>query len=201
VAQKLWLDGSVIGEVKRRLMDADLIDADWQPLAWDKRQFRSDHDLTGAERQRRYREKQRNALRNAPVTPPDTDTDTDTEAEQKTHRPKTAARFRPPSVQEVAEYCAERRNGIDPEHFVAYYEATGWRTKGGTKLASWKSAVITWEKRHEADRKPGGNRRNNSHATLSRIAAEDDPEKLGGAAVSEIHGGLREAVDGEYRRH
>jgi len=89
VAQKLWIDFALVGEVKNRLMAAGLIDKDWQPLAWGKRQFVSDHDISGAERQRKYREKHRNALRNvtevcdsnkpsnAPVTLPDTDTDTD----------------------------------------------------------------------------------------------------------------------------
>jgi hypothetical protein len=83
VAQRLWIDHSAIREVKRRLIEAGLIDSGWQPIAWDRRQFVSDHDPSGSERQRRYREKQRNALRNGPVmrdvVPPDTDTDTDTE--------------------------------------------------------------------------------------------------------------------------
>ena len=75
VAQRLWVDYAIIDDVKQRLMDAGLIDSDWQPLGWDKRQKRSDHDASGAERQARHREKKaeekRNALRNAPVTPPD----------------------------------------------------------------------------------------------------------------------------------
>lgn len=37
VAQKLWIDHSAIQEVKRRLVDAGLIDMEWQPVAWDKR--------------------------------------------------------------------------------------------------------------------------------------------------------------------
>jgi hypothetical protein len=76
VAQRLWIDRSSIVEVKRRLIEASLIDKTWQPIAWEKRQKRSDHDASGAERQRRFREKnKRNALRNASsnvtVTPPD----------------------------------------------------------------------------------------------------------------------------------
>lgn len=75
VAQRLWIDRTAISEVKRRLFDVGLIDMDWQPVAWEKRQKRSDHDPTGAERQRKIREKKRNALRNAkrnaPVTLPE----------------------------------------------------------------------------------------------------------------------------------
>ena len=43
VAQKLWVDGSIVGDIKRRLMSAGLIDKAWQPLAWEKRQRKSDH--------------------------------------------------------------------------------------------------------------------------------------------------------------
>lgn len=68
VAQKIWVDYSVIGEVKRRLIEADLIDSEWQPLAWEKRQMKSDHDTNGAERQKRYREKQKLNQGNEAVT-------------------------------------------------------------------------------------------------------------------------------------
>ena len=82
VAQRLWIDHAIIRDVKRRLVAAGLIDANWQPLAWDRRQMRSDTDSTAAERQRRYRESRKgNALRHAPsnaaVTRLDTDTDTE----------------------------------------------------------------------------------------------------------------------------
>lgn len=80
VAQRLWIDHAVIRDVKRRLIAAGLIDARWQPLAWEKRQMRSDVDATGAERQRRYREsKKRNALRDGAVTRLEEDIDKDKE--------------------------------------------------------------------------------------------------------------------------
>jgi len=207
VAQKLWLDGSVIGEVKRRLIEADLISEDWQPIAWDKRQFVSDRDPSAAERARRYREKKRaeaekEASRVTSRTRHAARTDTEqnrTDSEQKGKGAK-ANRFRPPSLSEVIAYCTEKRSRIDAGAFHAYYESNGWHV-GKSKMRDWKAAVTTWEKRNAADRKTGSNRRNGSHATLERIAAEDDPEELGGAAVSEVHGGLRAAVDGEYRKH
>lgn len=91
VAQRLWIDHAVIRDVKRRLIAAGLIDARWQPLAWDKRQMRSDVDATGAERQRRYRGAQKhNALRDAAVTrlEEELDTDTDKEEEKKEESPR-----------------------------------------------------------------------------------------------------------------
>lgn len=54
-------------------------------------------------------------------------------------------RFSPPSVEEVAEYCRERRNSVDPQRFVDYYSANGWMI-GKTKMKDWKAAVRTWER-------------------------------------------------------
>lgn len=54
--------------------------------------------------------------------------------------------FQKPTVADVAAYCLERKNGIDPEQFVAFYESKNWFV-GKNKMASWKHAVITWEKR------------------------------------------------------
>lgn len=55
-------------------------------------------------------------------------------------------RFVPPSVDEVRAYCQERNNGIDPEAFVDYYEARGWKYGQGKPVVSWKAAVRTWER-------------------------------------------------------
>lgn len=52
--------------------------------------------------------------------------------------------FIPPTVAEVEAYCIERGNGIDPELFVAHYEARGWML-GKEKMKDWKAAVRTWE--------------------------------------------------------
>lgn len=80
VAQRLWIDFAVIGDVKSRLVLSGLIDDVWQPVAWEKRQVKSDRDETGAERQRRFRDKKQsngmrnddsNALCNGTVTPPE----------------------------------------------------------------------------------------------------------------------------------
>ena len=58
-------------------------------------------------------------------------------------------RFTPPTVDEVAEYCRNRNNGIDAEYFVAYYTARNWVLSNGKKMSDWKAAVITWEKRNK----------------------------------------------------
>ena len=36
------------------------------------------------------------------------------------------AKFTAPSLTEVSNYCAERRNSVDPKAFVDFYECKGW---------------------------------------------------------------------------
>jgi hypothetical protein len=52
VARALGLDATQAGEVRRRLLEVGLIDADWHPLAWERRQFKSDNSY---ERVKKYR--------------------------------------------------------------------------------------------------------------------------------------------------
>ncbi|HRF70880.1 MAG TPA: hypothetical protein PKV66_05570, partial [Candidatus Pelethenecus sp.] len=55
-------------------------------------------------------------------------------------------RFVPPTIEEVKQYCLERKNNIDPEQFVAFYESKGWKV-GNTPMKNWKACIITWEKK------------------------------------------------------
>lgn len=57
-----------------------------------------------------------------------------------------APRFVPPSVDDVRTYCEQRRNGVDPEHFVNFYASKGWKV-GNSPMKDWKAAVRTWEQR------------------------------------------------------
>ena len=59
----------------------------------------------------------------------------------------------PPTVEEVQAYCAERNNQIDPEAFVDYYTARGWKYGQGKPVVDWKAAVRTWERRNSSSAK------------------------------------------------
>lgn len=59
--------------------------------------------------------------------------------------PPRAARFTPPSVEEVRVYCAERKNSVDPERFVDFYASKGWLV-GKSKMKDWRAAVRSWER-------------------------------------------------------
>ena len=66
--------------------------------------------------------------------------------EEKSSKKKQAKKkFAPPTVEEVAAYCRERGNSIDPETFVNHYEANGW-VRGKSPIKDWRACVRTWEK-------------------------------------------------------
>lgn len=53
--------------------------------------------------------------------------------------------FRPPTLEEVALYCTERKNMVDPQMWLDYYTSNGWKV-GKNSMKDWKAAVRTWEK-------------------------------------------------------
>lgn len=59
-------------------------------------------------------------------------------------------RFSPPSLEEVRAYCTERKNGIDPEAFIAFYASKNWYI-GKSKMVDWKASVRTWEQRRKQE--------------------------------------------------
>ena len=83
--------------------------------------------------------------------------------------PTKRTRFTPPTVEEVEDYCRERDNGIDAEHFIDYYEARGWELSKGRKVKDWKACVRTWERnnRSKPARKAGEGKNPDSKERLN----------------------------------
>ena len=54
-------------------------------------------------------------------------------------------KFTPPTVDEVRAYCEERKNTVDPEAFVDFYESKGWLI-GKAKMKDRRADVRTWER-------------------------------------------------------
>ncbi len=54
-------------------------------------------------------------------------------------------KFSPPVLQEITNYCLERKNTIDPETFFNHYESNGWMI-GKVKMKNWQAAIRTWER-------------------------------------------------------
>lgn len=92
--------------------------------------------------------------------------ETETDIKKTTPNGVVEKRFSPPTVEQIGEYCAERRNGVDPSRFFDYYQSKGWMV-GKAKMKDWRAAVRTWERNN-----PG----------------PDDPKKSGGLMDIKIGG-------------
>ena len=81
-------------------------------------------------------------------------------------------RFTPPTVEDVAAYCLERKNGIDPEEFALFYASKGWKV-GSSPMRDWKAAVRTWEKKRAKETSPEP-----KSAKRGRLVVGEDGEEV-----------------------
>lgn len=92
---------------------------------------------------------------------------------------KSAARFTPPTVEEVAAYAAQRGSLVDAREFVDFYAAKGWMV-GKTPMKDWKAACRNaekWERwsrptASERPSRPGAERRPSFAAVAARMREE-----------------------------
>lgn len=86
------------------------------------------------------------------------------------------ASFTPPTVEEVASYCRERKNGINAQAFCDYYARQGWKLSNGIAVKDWKACVRTWENR---DKERGRNHGSENYAQKT-IRMEELDNYIGG---------------------
>ena len=113
-----------------------------------------------ADRKREYRQRiesdRTNVLTNvrqiSDKTPPEIEIEIEIEKELEIEKDSSAKstttkrkRFEKPTIFDVEQYCIERNNNVDPQHFVDYYESNGWKV-GKNSMKDWKAAVRTWER-------------------------------------------------------
>lgn len=101
--------------------------------------------------------------------------------------------FRKPALEEVAAYCRERNNRVDPAAWLAHYESNGWRV-GRNPMKDWRAAVRTWEHNGAAFRPAGKNDpppppREPSADNAARIARERE-ESLNGTDPDAMREGI-----------
>ena len=82
--------------------------------------------------------------------------------------PRQPQRLIPPTVEEVRAYAAQRGDSLDPEAFMDYYTANGWKV-GRNPMKDWKAAVRTWARKEQAH---GAGIRNTDPAAATDAAAE-----------------------------
>ncbi len=51
----------------------------------------------------------------------------------------------PPTMEEVTDYCKQRRSPVDPQWFYDYYQSRGW-CMGKVTVRDWKALLRNWEK-------------------------------------------------------
>ena len=66
--------------------------------------------------------------------------------------PLSCKRFVKPTLEEVREYCLSRKNNIDAQQFIDFYESKGWKV-GNQSMKDWKACVRTWEQRNKVENK------------------------------------------------
>lgn len=89
------------------------------------------------------------------VSVTDSVTDTVSVSNKKSNK---NSKFIKPTIEEIQEYCNERKNNIDAEHFYNFYESKGWKV-GNQPMKNWKASIITWEKKNKENNKQNtGNR-------------------------------------------
>jgi predicted phage replisome organizer len=111
----------------------------------------------GAERVRRFREKQKQAALQS-VTEIVTKCNESIEYRDKSIDikeipkgiKKSAGRFTPPSVDEVRDYIREKGFAVDAEAFCAFYDSNGWKV-GRNPMKDWRRALVTWDKRRKTE--------------------------------------------------
>lgn len=106
----------------------------------------------------------------------DTSTDVDAQEinninkkeEEEEEKPPQKKRmvFKPPTLEDVKVYIAERQSPIDPVTFWNFYESKGWMV-GSNKMKNWRAAVSTWE-RHEKQNN-GNNGKQNRNSQIDGV--------------------------------
>jgi|TARA_R110001583_G_scaffold19506_1_gene76288 hypothetical protein len=56
--------------------------------------------------------------------------------------------FTIPTISEVEVYCLERKNNIEAESFINFYDSKGWMV-GKNKMKDWRACIRTWEMREK----------------------------------------------------
>ena len=78
----------------------------------------------------------------------------DKDSKGESVRWEKAKRFYPPTLDEVKQYCEERKNNIDPMAFIDFYSSKGWMI-GKNRMKDWKAAVRTWERKRKEQSQTG----------------------------------------------
>lgn len=188
VAAKLGIDSFESQELKRRLLDEELIDEKWQPTAWEARQYVT--DAGAAERMRAYRQRKKSKENNAPplrnaLRPREQNTDTDisslrsdNSAREKTPRDELSEVLDAEHSEAVIEHRKRIRKPL-----TAYAakllarQLVQWRDPNEAADAmianGWQGFKPEWLAGREAQQKQTGHRNQGMIEAFAELARED----------------------------
>lgn len=157
-----------------------------------------------ADRKREYRQRietdrtnvQTNIRQISEKSPPEIEIELEIEKELEIELDSSAKstttkrkRFEKPTISDIEQYCIERNNNVNAEHFFDYYESNGWRV-GKNSMKDWKAAVRTWERSEY--RKP--NSKKNSKEDAINVV-NNLMNKLGGVDTEQSTTDIESAID------
>lgn len=64
---------------------------------------------------------------------------------------KESKKFVKPTIEDIQDYCLERKNGINANAFYDFYESKDWMV-GKNKMKDWKACIRTWEQRDKKEK-------------------------------------------------
>lgn len=146
-------------------------------------------------------------LKDRPPIPPDPtrslripgslDSDSDSDSDNKNNKKKEISsdiskkkNFQKPILEEIKTYCLERKNNIDPEKWLDYYESNGWKV-GKNPMKDWKAVIRNWERNSNSGNK-SENHSNSLEDNLNQILGQNIVLKVtekGGELIILMSGG------------
>lgn len=185
ICRGLGLDPMTAAEAKRRLREVGLVDEDWQPTGWNKRQFLSDNST---DRVRKYRKNKKpgnvpetpsGSSGNNNETPPEADTEADTEADVSAELRGSPSRARARRLDSSSAlpndwrlFIQSERPDLNPDQ--TWNEFQRYFTVGDgqdTERVDWYQTWVKWVRREQQRAKPNGRSKQSSTMSAFQDAA------------------------------
>lgn len=101
--------------------------------------------------------------------------DNDNENDIKKSRKRSV--FVPPTLEEVANYCKEKKLSVNPKEFYDYFTEGSWKDSEGKPVKNWKQKLLTWNNHQKKQTKQQTGAPNKFHNFHQRDYDYDQLEK------------------------
>ena len=82
-------------------------------------------------------------------------------------------KFQKPTLEEIKNYCEEKKIKIDAQQFFNYYESNGWKIGGRAQMKNWQAAGQNWSIRDKTAGKAAGTMWGNNSTDADTAEYED----------------------------